>query len=1491
MKQKSTLLIRRSFLKGKLGRMVSCCLVALAMLGTYSDTHAQCSTSSTPTNNCASFGMNITAFTLNNITATGNTGCSSGGYGLFTSPVWTLITGQTYSFSVTINPSYPCGFAIWIDLNNNNIYDSNEMLYSSSTWAYSFTGTITIPTGTPSGSNVAMRLRTRYSATISAGDVCTNNLGSYGETEDYKVNILGPCAGQPTAGTALNNSGTILCAGKPNLDLPPTAYAAGMQYQWQVRNIGQTNWTNSGSVLTLPPYTPSANITSSKQYRCWARCISSNLTDTSAPVTVTVNGTTITPPDSAALCTPPNDQPLTIFAPALPDTLFKENFEGSTTDWTFNNATFYNWGVVTSPYNWSWMGINGISSPGNNKFLFLNVNNYVYSTAYTEAITPSFSTIGYTTGTLTFRHYQYYYSNFSPQTVDISINGGTTWVNLAQYSGSIGSQSNFASVSITLAAGYLNQANVKLRFREIQYYPNAWAIDDIAIVGAHGQPSYAWTASPSTGAGLPTGAGTASGANTSIIANPSPGEYVYTATLANIPNGCPTTKSVLIKVGPKPSSTISGDATICNGGSTPLTVNLAGATPYQLIYSDGTTQTTINNITTSSVTIPVSPNTTKTYSIVGLATPICTATTAEMPGSALINVNQRPTSSMNNGSQVACDGFTTYIPVTFTGTPPLDITYTDGSTTFTVNGINTLNYQLPVMTITGTHTYTISSIADANGCIAQPSDMTGNFTITSQIRPTGAIAGSPTLCNGSLATLQVSFTGTPPYSFGYTDGGSFIYSVNNVTTNPYTLVIAPSSTVTYSLDHVTDANCSTLSQDLSGSSFVTVNNRPTSSIAGLGQTLCYGNQVNLSVAFTGIPPYSFGYSNGTSSNLVSGIYSSTYNFTVTPNQTGTYIVTGLNDLYCAAQLPDMTGAVPITIRHPEATISGTQVSCMGDNSSLLIDFSGAGATPPYTFVYNNGTSSTSVTTSSDPYVLNVMSTNSTNYSLVSMMDANCPGDVSGSAALTVNPSGGWKGMISSDWQNPSNWCGVLPTATTDVLIPSESPNMPVLSYGAAYCDTLTVMPGASVTVNPGTNMNIYGDIMNNGTLNWANGNINLNGSVPQYVSGFTAQNLYINNGPGVVPTSDIDVTALMVLNGNVYLNNSDLVIKPSAIIIGAAPNKYVHTQGTGTLRRTVNAGFVDFPVGNSTYNPVSLLNTGVPDNFAVRVVDAVYADGYGINPATVTFPVVNRTWMISEETPGNSIVRIKAQWNGYSNEEVNFFDRGHAFIRHWDGSTWSYQDSVNAGAAVGINPYTVTENGYTSFSPFTVGSSSLYPLAIDLLDFTAQLQDNDNALVSWNISQSSDAKGFDVEYSTDGTNFTKVGEVSAVANKTNYSMMHRGLAEGRNYYRLKAIDVAGNSAYSKIAVVTTKGLGVDIISLSPNPVTGIGTLAVSSDDATSAEVRVMDAVGRVLNTTTHSLAQGMNSLTLDMNSLPQGNYTLHVITNTGNATPVKFTKL
>ena len=70
----------------------------------------------------------------------------------------------------------------------------------------------------------------------------------------------------------------------------------------------------------------------------------------------------------------------------------------------------------------------------------------------------------------------------------------------------------------------------------------------------------------------------------------------------------------------------------------------------------------------------------------------------------------------------------------------------------------------------------------------------------------------------------------------------------------------------------------------------------------------------------------------------------------------------------------------------------------------------------------------------------------------------------------------WTGMVSSDWNTLGNWDDLsIPTASINVTIPAGTPNSPVIGAGNAYCNNLTIEPGALLTQNTGGYFYVSGD--------------------------------------------------------------------------------------------------------------------------------------------------------------------------------------------------------------------------------------------------------------------------------------------------------------------------------------------------------------------------------------------------------------------------------
>lgn len=120
------------------------------------------------------------------------TGCTSSFYNVQTSD--TIFLQQTVPTSVSFTSNYSTQyFAIWVDFNDDGDFsDSGEHLWSSPTNAWSSTvGSITIPS-TVSLDSYRLRIRSNYSAAITAGQSCSSF--TYGECHDYTVTVTTPPA-------------------------------------------------------------------------------------------------------------------------------------------------------------------------------------------------------------------------------------------------------------------------------------------------------------------------------------------------------------------------------------------------------------------------------------------------------------------------------------------------------------------------------------------------------------------------------------------------------------------------------------------------------------------------------------------------------------------------------------------------------------------------------------------------------------------------------------------------------------------------------------------------------------------------------------------------------------------------------------------------------------------------------------------------------------------------------------------------------------------------------------------------------------------------------------------------------------------------------------------------------------------------------------------------------------------------------------------------
>ncbi|TRX03182.1 T9SS type A sorting domain-containing protein [Flavobacterium gawalongense] len=502
-----------------------------------------------------------------------------------------------------------------------------------------------------------------------------------------------------------------------------------------------------------------------------------------------------------------------------------------------------------------------------------------------------------------------------------------------------------------------------------------------SISPVSGATSYTWSV---TGTGWSVTAG-ATTTSATITIGSGVGTVSVTATNACGTSSPSTTGNITPTTTPAIPGAITQPTNKCAGSSgNVFSISpVSGATSYTWSVT-GTGWSVTSGGTTTSATITigsgvgtVSVTATNACGTSGASTTgnITPTTAAATPGAIIRPTNECSGSTGNIYSISAVSGATSYSwSVTGTGWSVTTGGTTTSATITIGSGVGTV------------------SVTATNACGTSGASTTGNITPTTAPETPGAITGSPSVC--------ASVTGVT-YSISAVSGAtSYIWSVPSgasITSGQGTTSI----TVTFGS---TSGNISVTANNACGTSaaqtnVVLVNPRPTGVISGT-QTICNGNSAALSIAVTGIGPWSGTLSNG---QAFSG---SSSPINVTVSAAATYTIATLSDVNCNANAGDKTGSAIVTVRvTPTATIAinGSNPICSGSTTS--IKFSG----PDNGIVtYNINEGSNLIVTlnngGNETISTGVLSS-SVAYNLVSVKYGDvpdCTASASGSAIVTVN---------------------------------------------------------------------------------------------------------------------------------------------------------------------------------------------------------------------------------------------------------------------------------------------------------------------------------------------------------------------------------------------------------------------------------------------------------------------------------------------------------
>ena len=441
------------------------------------------------------------------------------------------------------------------------------------------------------------------------------------------------------------------------------------------------------------------------------------------------------------------------------------------------------------------------------------------------------------------------------------------------------------------------------------------------------------------------------------------------------------------------------------------------------------------------------------------------------------------------------------------GTTPYLYLWSNGATTEDLNGLSVGSY--------------IVTVTDSVGCTA-----TDTATINGSQPPATSIVGSDeSTCNGGDGIAVLTLTGgTSPFTYNWS---------NAATTQNISGLVGGTYTV-----QVTDANsCMAFDTVIIGQP-----ESPSVSVTGFDESSCSANDgVAAAVVSGGTPSYTYSWSNGGSTQNVTGLAPGTYIITVTDanNCTGSDAI-NIN----AAPGPSIEG------------ITGIDESSCGQADGAAVSTVSGGATP-YTYSWSSGATAANATgLSAGTHVLTVTDANgcmaidsvelaelgSIVLSL-SITDANC-GSADGSATVTVT---GGTTPYTYTWSSGDSTAladslsaGIYIITVVDTSGCSNSAAATISDVGGATVDNVTI---TDATCNGGSDGAIDIDVSGGiapYTFSWSNG------SSSEDISGIGAGPYEINivDGNGCITSASNTVAqpnalALVVSSVDANCGSSD----------------------------------------------------------------------------------------------------------------------------------------------------------------------------------------------------------------------------------------------------------------------------------------------------------------------------------------------------------------
>ena len=468
--------------------------------------------------------------------------------------------------------------------------------------------------------------------------------------------------------------------------------------------------------------------------------------------------------------------------------------------------------------------------------------------------------------------------------------------------------------------------------------------------------------------------------------------------------------------------------------------------------------------------------------------------------------------------------------------------------------------------------------------------------------------------------------------------------------------------------------------------------------------------------------------------------------------------------------------------------------------------------------------------------------------------------------------------------------------------------IPLSAYAALGIPLIAIKEFKFVTVTPGSGANIYVDNIFFYTTNVLPSLSNFSipakmlGDAPFTITAPTSNSTgaftYISSNTNVATVAGNTITILKAGSSTITANqaaaapyasgsitatlsvtvaplstNAPNPTKPAANVRSIFSNTYPNLPGTNFRTSWSGAGpLVDTAIaGNDIkkYSAVDFLGIELAAPTDLTLADSVHISMWTPSAATFALKIVNSgggptneniVWFDGLPGTHNRPAPLQGQWNVYS-LPLSLFATLNGALR------LTNRNSIIQLLLVGAAPF--GDNTYYIDNIYFSSSTNVLPVDFKTFDIS---KSSSSAQLSWVVASEVNLVAYEVEKSLDGKKFKAIATVNATGTEK-YSFTDKELANGINYYRIKATDKEGKTRYSVTKNIAHSSNGKIEYSVYPNPAKN--ELVIKNLTGTS-NISLVDATGRVVlrrNNVTNGLT------TLNIASLQNGIY--NVVINNG----------